>query len=86
MHFFRARENGDVQKPGQVFRRVPQSICTLTLDVQGSAIFQTSRFFDRAVSAGSEFGSPGCDAKPFLRCDEQNVLHRGRKPLTGRSL
>jgi len=35
------------------------------------------------VSAGSESEVPGCDAKPFLRCDEQNVLHRGaEKPLT----
>jgi hypothetical protein len=26
---------------------------------------------------GSEAEVPGCDAKLFLRCDEQNVLHRG---------
>jgi len=29
------------------------------------------------VSAGSEADVPRCGAKLFLRCDEQNVLHRG---------
>jgi len=29
------------------------------------------------VSAVAKAEVPGCDAKLFLRCDEQNVLHRG---------
>jgi hypothetical protein len=29
------------------------------------------------VSAGSKADEPRCGAKPLLRCDQQNVLHRG---------
>jgi hypothetical protein len=38
--------------------------------------FQTSRFLIGGVGR-SEAEVPRCDAKLFLRCDEQNVLHRG---------
>jgi len=83
MHFF-VRVKTRRQKPGQVFRRCPPEHCTLTLDVKARD-FELLDFLS-AVSAGSESDVPGCDAKPFLRRDEQNVLHRGaeNRSLVGR--
>jgi hypothetical protein len=64
-----------VQKSGQVFRRCPPEHYTLTLDVKAGD--SNVSIFLSEVSAGSEADVPRCGAKLLLRCDEQNVLHRG---------